>query len=255
MSPKPWMFKVCAIIAVVGTALPAAAETIDHPARYRDCMAAIESDPEIAFEKALTWQGLGGGAAAEHCIGVALFALGRYEQAAVRLEELAQRAVVSTTVKVDILTQSARAWMHHGETDHAGDVMTAAIKLMPDAAGLYVTRAEIAAASGRLRDAIDDLDRAVTLEPGNVDALVFRASALRQTDQVGHALRDAEAALIRAPNHPDALLEYGMASRLLGNDSHARKAWIRVLDVEPEGPAADLARRNLELLDVKTDDD
>ena len=244
----------CLAVAV-GVVAPAGAETIDHAARYRDCMAAIAEDPEVAFEKALTWQGLGGGAAAEHCIGAALFALGRYEQAAFRLEELAQRAVVSTDVKVDILTQSARAWMHEGKTDHADDLMTAAISLAPNHAPLYVHRAEIAAASGRLRDAIDDLDRAVTLDPANVDALTFRASALRQTDQADHALLDAQAALVRAPNHPEALLEYGMASRLLGNDENARKAWLRVLDVEPEGPTADLARRNLELLDVDATSD
>jgi tetratricopeptide (TPR) repeat protein len=235
--------------------LPAAAETINHPERYSDCMAAVETDPEIAFEKGLTWQGLGGGAPAEHCIGAALFALGRYKQAAVRLEDLAQRAVVATPLKVDILTQAARAWMHDGALDHADDLMTTAIALSPEDANLHVHRAEIAAAAGRLRDAIDDLDLAITMRPGTVDALVLRASALRRTDQAAHALLDAEEALVLAPNHPEALLEYGMAARVLGRDSDARKAWLRVLDVEPEGGTADLARRNLELLDVRPDPD
>lgn len=247
------ILRLMTIAAALFNVQPAAAETIDHAARYADCMAAVQDNPELAFEKGLTWQGLGGGAAAAHCIGAALFGLERFEQAAVRLEDLAQRAVVGPSVKADILAQASRAWMHVGNLDHADDLATAAITLTPENPRFYVYRAEIAASADRLSDALDDLDLAVTIDPLNVDALTFRASALRQTNQAVHALRDAETALTFAPNHPEALLEYGMAARVLGRDSDARKAWLRVLDVEPEGPTADLARRNLELMDVHQD--
>ena len=242
------------IVLALWTVTPAAAQEIKHAERYRDCMATIDKSAEAAFEKGLTWQGLGGGAAAEHCIGAALFALERYEQAAVRLEALAQKAIVETSIKAQILAQAARAWLHLDKLQRADDVISAAITLTPSNAALYVDRAEIAAADNRLSDAIDDLDHSLTLYPIDVDALVFRASALRQTGQTRHALRDSALALELSPTHPEALLEHGMALRLNGDDASARRFWLRLLELEPEGPTADVTRRNLELMDVKQDD-
>jgi len=242
---------IIGLTTIVLLVQPAVAQEVKHAERYQDCMATIEKSAEIAFEKGLTWQGLGGGAAAEHCIGAALFALERYEQAAIRLEALAQKAVVETLVKSQILHQAARAWLHLEKFERADDVMSAAIKLTPNNPTLYIDRAEIAAANNRLSDAIDDLDYALTLNPVAVDALVFRASALRQTGQIDHALRDSTLALKLSPTHPEALLEHGMAQRLKGDDVAARRDWLKVLELEPDGPAAELARRNLELMDVK----
>lgn len=232
---------------------PARAQTVNHPERYAECMAAVERSPEAAFEKGLIWRGFGGGPAAEHCIGAALFALERYEQAAVRLEALARTAVIETPLKARILAQSARAWFLMNDLDRADDVISAAVKISPREAALYVDRAEYAAAAGRLRSAVDDLDHALTLNPAQADALAFRAAALRRTGSLRHARRDAEAALSLAPAHTAALLERGMIARLEGDDGGARRDWLRLLELEPEGPAADMARRNLELMDVKTE--
>lgn len=243
---------ICAFLALWPGA-HVRAETINHPERYAECMAAVKRSPETAFEKGLIWQDFGGGAAAEHCIGAALFALERYEQAAVRLETLAQTAAVETPLKARILAQAARAWFLLGQLDRAYDVVTAALKLTPRAAAFYVDRAEYAAAADRLGAAADDLDHALTLNPYDPDALAFRAAALRRTGQEDHALRDAEAALTLAPAHTAALLERGMLLRLKGDDAGARRDWLRVLETESEGPAADMARRNLELMDVNTE--
>ncbi|MHC8508697.1 MAG: tetratricopeptide repeat protein [Rhodospirillales bacterium] len=251
------LFVLPATVAVFGPVFGpgggARAETVNHPQRYAECMAEVQRNPEAAFEKGLIWQDFGGGPAAEHCIGAALFALERYEQAAVRLETLAQTAVIETPLKARLLAQAARAWFLLGHLDRADDVVSAAVKLTPRAAALYVDRAEYAAAAERFGAAIDDLDHALTLNPMNPDALAFRAAALRRTGQPGHALNDAEAALSSAPAHTAALLERGMLLRLKGDDAAARRDWLRVLELTPEGPAAAIARRNLELMDVNVE--
>ena len=65
--------------------------------------------------------------------------------------------------------------------------------------------------------------------------------------------RDLGAVLNFEPTHLDALLERGIVRRLQGDDNAARKDWMWVLELGPDSIAATMARRNLELMDVKSD--
>jgi hypothetical protein len=47
------------------------------------------------------------------------------------------------------------------------------------------------------------------------------------------------------------LLERGILRRLKGDDKGARADWLKILATAPSGAAADAARKNLELMDVK----
>ncbi|MBT6824601.1 MAG: hypothetical protein HOA60_00530, partial [Rhodospirillales bacterium] len=91
------------------------------------------------------------------------------------------------------------------------------------------------------------------LDAGSVDAYLFRASANRYLENYDLALRDLGAVLNFEPTHLDALLERGIVRRLQGDDNAARKDWMWVLELGPDSIAATMARRNLELMDVKSD--
>lgn len=42
-----------------------------------------------------------------------------------------------------------------------------------------------------------------------------------------------------------------MIRRSGGDEAGARADWMRAIEIAPESPAADTARRNIELMDVK----
>jgi len=62
---------------------------------------------------------------------------------------------------------------------------------------------------------------------------------------------DANRALSRDPDNAEALLERGILYRLAGNLDAARQDWVHLIAKHDGRPAAEDARRNLELLDVK----
>ena len=91
--------------------LAAAADDPPPSARYEACLALIEKAPKEAFEDAIQWRDEGGGGAAEHCAASALVALGLFEDAAARLESLAQRIKEGPAFKAQILGQAGQAWL------------------------------------------------------------------------------------------------------------------------------------------------
>ena len=215
-------------------------------------MALVEKNPDGAFDKALAWQGLGGGEAAEHCLAAALLGLRQYAEAARRLERLVLQSREGDSIRVGLLAQAARAWLLADDPARSYDVLTAAIKLNPDDPELLIDRAEARAAMKHYREAVDDLDNAVRLDPGRAEAYVFRATAYRFLDDLVRAEADAERALRLDPQHPEGLLERGILRRLKGDTAGARKDWLAVLHTAPGTAAAESAQRNIEIMDVKS---
>jgi regulator of sirC expression with transglutaminase-like and TPR domain len=239
---------ILAIIAPNGLA----AKEIDHANQYRACMALSKSTPQEAFDTALNWRDLGGGEAADHCIAAALIGLGQYKEAAGRLEKLADSAKQKADVKAGLLAHAAQAWILAGNSTRAEAVLTAAMKLTPDDAILMIDRAQARAGHKDYTGAVNDLSHAIKLEDRRADTFVFRASAYRLLDKLELALADVERALTLQPWHPDGLLERGNLRRLRQDDAGARKDWLAVIRGDPDSPAAEAARRNLESMDVKT---
>jgi predicted TPR repeat methyltransferase len=64
------------------------------------------------------------------------------------------------------------------------------------------------------------------------------------------AAADIARALAIDPDLPEAWLERGILARLAGRDDEARAAWIRVLATDPDGPAGDSARLQIEALEL-----
>jgi tetratricopeptide (TPR) repeat protein len=246
---RRYVFVMLNAVVVGGILSPASVAAGDT---YANCMALARDNPEKGFGEAITWEELGGGDAARHCTAVALNGLGEHAEAARRLERLAQNLKADTTIRTDLLAQAAQAWILAGNTSRAENVLTAAIALRPEAAPLYVDRAEATAAAGRYGDAAADLDRVLGLNPDDAEALMLRASARRYLGNLDAALLDAEEALQLQPGHTGALLERGILRRLMGDIQGARRDWLDILERDPDGPAATAARAKLEAMDVRT---
>ena len=239
---------------LLAPAAAAAAEGTWESAAHADCLQQAATAPEIARESALAWEAEGGGAAALHCQAVALIGLGDYARAAAILEDLANTIPGATPDdRAAVLGEAGNAWILADDMPRAVAAFDAAIALVPESVALRIDRALALALAGDLWAAIDDLNAAEDLAPGRADLLIFRATAYRLLEVYDLALADLERALEVAPGNPEAWLERGMVRRLTGDDAGARADWLQVLALDPEGPAGEVARRNLELLDVKAD--
>lgn len=232
----------------------AEAQMLGQNERYVDCMRSARSNPEQGLETALTWSELGGGEAADHCAAAAMMGLRQYAQAAKRFELLAQKlpANAPKSVRADVLAQAGRAWSAAGDGKKALGAQNAALVLVPNNADTLTDRAVTFSDLGKYWEAIDDLNAALDINPAAIEALTLRASAYRFVDAMPLARQDAESALALNPRYPEALLEYGIVLRLMGDVAGARNAWLQLAQDQDGRPIAEVARRNLEKLDVRT---
>ncbi len=225
---------------------------IDHAAQYSACMKLVQSDPLTALETGRNWQSLGGQEPARHCIALALTKTGQPQQGAEALEALASDAQTKFPDLVpDMLAQAGQVWFQLGRYDRAVAAQTAALARRKADPDLLIDRALSLAAAQNYWESIDDLNAALDVQPRRADALVYRATAYRYVDSLDLAETDLARALQLDPRHAPALLERGILRRLKGQDAAAREDWLAVLRLAPEGPAADMARANLEKMDVK----
>ena len=246
---------VALLVALWGTVIDAA--MAQQPAdpkqslKYQRCILLSKSNPDSAFDMALTWKDFGGGEAASHCVATALIGLKIYNEAALRLESLAQSSKAKIDVRAGMLSQAAQAWLLDGNFRRAESVLNSALALQPDDANLWIDRAVVRAELKNYADVIKDLTRAIKLDPTQAESYVFRASAHRHLKKFTAAKSDAEQALRLDANHLAGLLERGILRRLEGDNAGARADWLGILKRAPNSPAAHSAQTNLEKMDVK----
>lgn len=226
-------------------------ESIDDARQYKHCIALARQKPDEGWEEALAWTSLGGGDPARHCGAIALIGMRQFAEGAQRLEDLAAGSHRDAKLRAGMLAQAGQAWLLADNPERANAAQTAALKLVPGAPDLLVDRSQSLAAAKNYRDALADLDQALKASPDRVDALTFRATAKRYLDDRKGAMDDIGHALKVDPQYQDAWLEQGILKRLADDSDGARQSWLKVLDIAPNSSAADMARRNIELLDVK----
>lgn len=232
---------------------PAAAATGEAPSgpsheaqQYEECLALAHSDPQRAYADATSWQAIGGGFPAEHCVAVALIGLKKYAEAARRLEDLASAMMrAQPAIRAETLAQAAQAWLLADEPGKAKTALDAALAYEPKNPDLLIDRAEALGFAKKYFDAIDDLNRALELAPKRVDALVYRATAYRELGSLDLALDDADRALRLDPNNVPGLLERGNIERLKDDNTAAKADWDRVVRLAPASPEAQAAKNNL----------
>lgn len=243
------------LLAVLATltlsAVPAAAQVIDGPQEYRNCLILAKTKPEQGWEEALMWQSLGGGEAARHCGAVALIGLGKYGEAATRLETLANESVRADSVRAEMLAQAGQAWMLLGNIQRADAAQRGALILSPGNPDILLDQAVLMAQVHHYQEAVDVLSQVLRVQPNRIEALTLRGSAFRYLDNLPGAEDDINTALKLDGDFPDALLERGILRRMKGDDAGAREDWLKAIDLAPESAAADSARANLEKMDVK----
>lgn len=242
---------VLALAASPILASPVLAQAIDGPQEYKACLTLAKKTPEAGWEEALAWQSLGGGEAARHCAAVALIGLGKFGEAATRLETLANESVRHDSVRADMLGQAAQAWLMAGNVARADSAQRGALVLAPGNPDLLLDHAILLAQVNHYAEAVEVLGKVLRAQPNRVEALTLRGAAFRFLGNFPAARDDVNQALKLDPDFPDALLERGILKRLDGDDQGARTDWVRAIELVPDGDTAELARRNLEKLDVK----
>lgn len=240
----------------LGLALPSKAAAQDTGSAqqsrvYDQCLSKAKSDPQAAYAAALDWYEAGGGLPARHCAAVALLGLNAHEEAASRLETLAGEVPdARADLRIGLIAQAAQAWLISGRAERADRLLTLAVDARPQDAQLRADRAVARLSLGNYWAAIDDLDIALELTPGDTELLLYRASAYRYLGVPDLARDDVDRALALDPDAPGAWLERGILDHLAGDAAGARRAWIKVLELNPNGAVADAARARLEALDV-----
>ncbi len=227
----------------------AGAQSAVEAREYDQCIELAMREPEIGFERAIAWRDLGGDVPARHCVAVALYGLGQFGEAALRLERLAQENA-DPNLRVSLLGQAGNAWLMAEEFERAHAALSAGLDLAPFNFDLLVDRSLVYAAAENYWDTVDDLNRALDINPDNAEALVFRASAYRYLDSLELAEDDVNRALALRSDHVAAYLERGNIRRLNGDKEGAREDWLETIRIAPNSPAAEAARRNLERLDI-----
>lgn len=231
-------------------AFPLAAQEIDAPKEYRSCLTLAKTKPEEGWEEAIAWTSLGGGEPARHCAAVALIGLGKYEEAATRLETLASESKRTADIRAGMLEQAGQAWLLANHTDRADAALRSALTLAPGQPDLLMDHAVVLAQVHHYKEAVDALSDVLRRQPNRIEALTLRASAWRYLDDTAQAKADVDQALTLDPTFPDALVERGILRRLAGDAAGAREDWLAVVRTVPSGAVLDEAQRNLELLDV-----
>jgi tetratricopeptide (TPR) repeat protein len=241
---------------MAGTGPEAPLPTPPEPPRLSDapeygrCLDMLEDDPQGARSLADSWGMQGGGEAAAHCAALAMLTLGEAERAAEALERIAARSDAGLAARAAVFGQAGEAWTAAGRPQRAHAALTLALALVPVDAGLLTERASALLALDRPGEALVDLDRAVGADSGLAEAWVMRASALRRLERLPAAAESIARALALDPLNVEALLERGIIRQVQGDATGARTDWERVVELAPDGAAADLAAQNLALIEA-----
>ena len=109
---------------------------------YAACLKLLDHDAAAAFESALAWQDISGGAPARHCAALALVRLGQPAEAATRLEALAaDMADARPWLRAGVLAQAGQAWLTADQPERAYAAFTVALEITPEAPEIYIDRA------------------------------------------------------------------------------------------------------------------
>lgn len=233
-------------------AVPVQAAPSD-PTRYAACIEMAPKDPARGLELAYAWRLEGGNSvAARHCLAVAQMharhhdaALKSYEAAGIQSEDANDGQAIA------LWRQAADAALIAQRPADAVRFLTRALarpggaELSPRAeADLRLARAEALVESGKLPDAMADLDAVTAKVPESLTGWLLKATLHRRQAE----LPAAEAALLKAaalaPEAPDVELEAGNIAAAKGDMTLARQAWEAAAadgDGTPAGQAANAA--------------
>lgn len=184
------------LLALLSTNAKAVDLTTEFDEKHKQCLESIAEDSELALEEAMIWRSEGGGRRAKHCEAMALFALGHEDEAAHRLDTLAQASDGgSPNMRANFYAEAANFWLASENAEKAYSSATAGLDIQKDHIDLRIARARSYAMAGRYDYAEIDLSSVLVFDAKHVDALRYRADARLKQDKYDAALADIEKAL------------------------------------------------------------
>jgi tetratricopeptide (TPR) repeat protein len=211
--------------------------------RYENCLLLARSEPQRALNAALDWEKTGN-AAGTHCSAVALVALHRYPEAAIKLDKMG-RVTPGAANSAELFDQAGNAWLLARRPSDANLSFSAAIALLPGDPDLLADRARAYAMETNWNSADSDLTAALAKNPNRADIYVLRASARHAMGRKADARVDIDQALRVQPGNADALEERGELKMEAGDSAGAKNDWQIVIAQSPRSTAASTARQNL----------
>jgi tetratricopeptide (TPR) repeat protein len=240
------------IVLLLASTSPAwVADPLDDPSlagkdRYDRCLSLVQNSASDAYDAASAWQTTDGGAAATHCMALALVALRRYGEAAAKLDQLAESPAVSGSAeRAELRDQAGNAWLLAGQPTNADASFTEALALAPGDRDILADRARARGARKDWVGADKDLTTVLAGDPDRADILVLRASARHALGRKAEARADIDSALAIYRDYPEALVERGEMKAEAGDMAGALADWQRVIAVAPNGEAAQAAHQHI----------
>ena len=226
---------------------PPVAPAIDPQVRLNDCLALATNSPKLGEMTAARWRSEGGGYRAKQCLGVAYANQQRWDSAAGAFEDAARESETSKAARSEEMwAQAGNAWLAAGDPLKARRALDAALvtgNLTGQALGeVHLDRARARVAERDLEGARSDIDRALGEAPSDPLAWLLSAALARREDNKARAAKDITEALRLSPDDPSVHLEEGLIAGWVGENTAARAAFARVIELAPGTPLADQAR-------------
>lgn len=223
------------------------------------CMGKARTDPTTAIAEASAWERETGGeerSEARQCLGVAYVALLRWEAAERAFLDAREAAPATDTFRrAQLAAMAGNAALAEGRgaaAQIALDMAVADAQASGDTALqaiVQVDRSRALVLQGDMALAEAALTSARTLDPQSPFAWLLSATLARRLDKLDEAQNYIEAAAMLAPDYPEIGLEAGVIAMLRGDEEAARRSWQSVIDLEPGGEVATMARGYLAQLD------
>lgn len=132
----------------------------------------------------------------------------------------------------ETLQLTARVLASKGNTEQAGFLIDRMARDYPDNLGTYTEGAEVLLIQGRVREAIEWLERGLARFPNNPILRNDRGMCRLLEANLPAATVDFEAAYAADPGDADYVANLALARALAGNTEAARALWSRVLGPE-----------------------
>ncbi len=155
-------------------------------------------------------------------------------------------SAAGTTAAVDAAIRKAASLAQQGRLREAIDNLQRDRAAMIHPAGCNMLGMLLMQA-GATGPALDYFERAVVLAPGFADAHCNRGAALQQLGRLEEALAAYRVALRVAPGHLNALTNSGNVLKLLGRNDEALQAFDRALALKPDLAEAALKRAYVQM--------
>ena len=135
-------------------------------------------------------------------------------------------------------------WMRYLDTRDAGAARdaiaagTTALRLNPDSGQARYSLALVLSGTGRLDEAIDELQRTLALQPNHDDARAELGSVLARQGKIDEAIAEFQKAIALRPNFWGHYNQLGVSLLRAGRYAEAAEAFFRITELQPDNANA-----------------